>query len=1028
MNIPSHLLNQISEGNVVLLLGSGASWDAVNPKGEHPPIGKGLGHLLADKFLGGSYRDSSLSQISEYSISESDLRTVQQYIHDLFEPFETTDSHRKLASFKWWGIATTNYDRLIEKGYQQNANATQLPVTFIENGDRVTDRLRSKNSIMLLKLHGCITRINNRDCPLILTPDQYVQYRKGRSRIFDHLKDWAYEKSIVFIGHSLDDPDIRALLLELDEIANDRPRFYAVAPDVDDIKQRFWNEKRVTLIKATFTQFIDELDQKIDANLRKISIPTPGGSHPIYRKFVKKTTLSSQCCQFIEADAYYLSNSLTTTKISPQDFYHGHNPEWSAIEQKLDAERDLTDSILADHFIEMKDTEADRPQLVVIKAHAGAGKTVLLRRLAWDSANEFDCMCLYIKQNGIIDSASVQEMIGLTNERLFLFIDDIADHEDEILSLMRTVGPEGKRLTIIGAERINEWFPCERLNDFVTDDYILGYLSENEISRLLNLLEKHKSLGTLGLKSEEERRKEFVERAGRQLLVALHEATLGQPFENIVENEYLSIRPDRARNVYLTICILNRLHVSVRAGIISRIHGISFKQFQKEFFQPLERVVFTRFDHTFRDYVYEARHPHIAQIVFEKVLIDPEERFDAYIKCLDALNIDYKPDRLAFGEMVRGRHILKLFPSHEMVQLLYKKAREKVGDAPFLLQQMAIYEMHGPGGNLNMARDYLKQALKQSPKNPVFLHSLAELYLGLSGRARTDREKGLYLDEASLIARDLKSISRRSSHSQHIIIKIALQRLNDVIDNYEKHTDNELEVLIKDAERAVKDALQAHPGDSYILESESKLAQMLKDSDRCLIAMEKAFASNPRSPYLAVRLAKQYEKSDPKKAKETLFNALDVNRGETRLHYEYAKLLRENNLGDKEEILYHLHRSYTSGDRNYDARLLYASELFVANKTQDAKNIFRELTNARVGPSIRNRLNYPMNQVFSGSVVRRESTYCFIEQDGSNDWIHLYYMRAEKLWAGLSTSSRVQFKIGFTFKGPSAFDVVMESA
>ena len=99
MDIPSYLETQIREGNVVLLLGSGASRDATNPTGEHPPCGNGLGNLLSDRFLGGKDKDKGLSQISELAISESDLRTVQEFIRDLFEPFEPTETHKKMSTF-----------------------------------------------------------------------------------------------------------------------------------------------------------------------------------------------------------------------------------------------------------------------------------------------------------------------------------------------------------------------------------------------------------------------------------------------------------------------------------------------------------------------------------------------------------------------------------------------------------------------------------------------------------------------------------------------------------------------------------------------------------------------------------------------------------------------------------------------------------------------------------------------------------------------------------------------------------------
>lgn len=1029
MDIPSYLETQIREGNVVLLLGSGASRDATNPTGEHPPCGNGLGNLLSDRFLGGKYKDKGLSQISELAISESDLRTVQEFIRDLFEPFEPTETHKKMSTFPWWGLATTNYDLLVERGYRQSRASAQKPVAYIENGERVEDRLRDPSCVLLLKLHGCITRIANPQCPLILTPHQYIEYRKGRDRIFDRLKNWAYEKSIVFIGHSLDDSDIRHLLLELNEIAEERPRFYAVAPDVDDIKERFWNTKRVTLLKGTFEEFIDALDARIDPTFRGLTVPTIRDGHRIYKRIVKKTTLSGQCLQFLKADADYVSSGIATRRVKPVDFYHGYNPVWSAIEQQLDAKRPLTDSILVDHFIEMKDAEDGKPQFILVKAHAGAGKSVLLQRLAWDAATEFDCLCLFIKPSGLIDATSIQELIGITTGRLFLFVDDVADHEEGLESLFRTIGPEGGRLTVIGAERINEWSFCEGLDRFVTDDYEMGHLSSKEIDSLLALLEKNSALGTLEHLGPDARKAAFVDRVGRQLLVALHEAMLGRPFEDIVEDEFNGVRPDRARAVYLTICILNRLNIPVRAGIVARVHGIAFQQFQRDFFGPLERVVFTRYDYHTRDYVYAARHPHIAQIVFERILKNADDRFDMYLRCLDALNIDYKPDHIAFSAMVKGRTVLDLFPSHEIARQLYATAREKAGDAPFLLQQMAVYEMQRPQGNLIVARDYLTSAIKVQPHNASLMHSLSELYLSLAERARNPIEEGAYLDKAQKIASDLKRSSRGTSHGHHTLIKISLKRLRDAMDEGHQVCIADLERLVKDVERATRDALQAFPGDSYILDAESKLADLLADSERCIAAMEKAFGSNPRSPYLAVRLARYYgDHADVEKGKATLKRALDANRGEIRLHYAYAKLLIEHGGAEDAEVSYHLQRSFTPGDYNYAAQLLYARQLFLCGKGRDAKRVFRQLANASVGPRVRNQLNYSLEGVFQGGCVRREPTYCFVARDGSDDWIHLHQRNvAEDLWESIRVGTRVKFRVGFTFKGTSAFNVSLEA-
>ena len=58
----------------------------------------------------------------------------------------------------------------------------------------------------------------------------------------------------------------------------------------------------------------------------------------------------------------------------------------------------------------------------------------------------------------------------------------------------------------------------------------------------------------------------------------------------IVEDEYNAIVPQQAQDLYLTICVLNRLNVPVRAGVVSRLHDIPFEYFKEHLFQPLEHV------------------------------------------------------------------------------------------------------------------------------------------------------------------------------------------------------------------------------------------------------------------------------------------------------------------------------------------------------------------------------------------------------------------------------------------------------
>lgn len=187
-----------------------------------------------------------------------------------------------------------------------------------------------------------------------------------------------------------------------------------------------------------------------------------------------------------------------------------------------------------------------------------------------------------------------KEIYNLTQERIFLFVDRAALLQDELESLLKHCRQSRIRLTVVVAERDNEWNTrCENLEKYLSRDFPVRYLSEKETKRLLESLETNRALGALEELPYAARLKAFLDHADRQLLVALHTLTLGEPFVKIVVDEYNRILPDEARHLYLDVCTLNRWGVPVRAGLIARASGISFEDFGRRFFRPLEHVVRT---------------------------------------------------------------------------------------------------------------------------------------------------------------------------------------------------------------------------------------------------------------------------------------------------------------------------------------------------------------------------------------------------------------------------------------------------
>lgn len=1026
MEIPDFLLSQICEGNVVLFLGAGASKEALDLKGNLPPDGKQLGDKLSDKFLGGRFKELPLSQISELSISESSLSDAQQFIYDLFVGFNPVSFHNKICRFWWHGLATTNYDLIIEKVYKPENVPVQNIVSFVSNLDRVDERMRDTKSLMFLKLHGCITRINT-PLPLILSVDQYLTCRQGRDRIYNYLYDWAYEHPIIFIGHNLQDPDLRAILLELDQNIKSKARCFIVAPEIDDIQKRFWETKRVTVLEGTLEDFLNTLDSRVPTATRALHVSvTP--ELPISEKFIKKDYhLSNVCTQFLHNDVKYVKSIISTPTVKPSDFYRGFDLGWSVIEQQLDVRRDLLDVVLSEKFLIDESEHVPSLEMILIRAPAGSGKTILLQRLAWEASRDYNKLCIFLQPYGVINTSAIQELIIHCDERVFLFVDNAADHLKELLHVANNIKEFGKKLTVVLAERTNEWnIVCESLNPFISYSYNLKYLSQREIQSLISLLEQYRALGVLEHSSSEERMQAFVERAGRQLLVALHEATFGRPFEEIIVDEFNNIVPLQAQQIYLTICVLNRLGVPVRAGIVSRVHDVPFEEFKQKFFAPLEQVVKVTYNPIIRDFEYNARHQHIAEIVFENILRDRDKKFDFYIRCLRALNIGYGNDRRAFRQMTTGRILLELFPDYEMVKSIYEIAEEVAGEDAHLLHQKGIYEMHRPNGNLEKASEYLSQAAALFPYDITIKHSKAELQLKLVDVSRTPLEKEQRLKEATTLAISIKNARTGTPYAFHTLTKIGLKRLRDYL-NSEQIDPGSIQDITKEIEGYLFEGLQQFPSDPYLCEAESTFATLLSDSDRALKALEKALVANPRNTFIALRLAGCYQKKqDFPKAKDILKKAIEANEGDKKLHYSYAKTLLLTKDAAQGELNYHLRRAFTEGDTNYDAQLLYGRQLFIEGD-QKHKEVFKKLSTSRISFEDQTRLLYPLEGVFHGAVAKMESTYCFISRDGFNDWVFTYQDNVTpEIWVQLRQDTRVCFKIAFTIRGPSSFEVSLE--
>ncbi len=1035
IDIPPTLKDAVKEQRAVLFLGAGASYNAKHPKGDEIPQGDNLRKLICQKFLGGKLMQKPLNAIAAMAANEAGRTEFQSYISELFKPFEPADFHFLIPTFRWRAIVTTNFDLIVERAYANTPNRRQNLIKIVKDGDRIDARLNQEsNPVGFYKLHGCIESYSDLEIPLILSNEQYASYRKNRTRLYDRVRDLGYEYPIIFSGYSISDPHIQELLFDLTDDSIDRPPFYYLSPEIPHPEKRYWEKFRVFTVETTFENFLKTIDQAIPNMVRVLPTDIGGGELSIRKHYrIAQPTESQSLKSYIATDTTHIHSALTAPRQDPRQFYRGYDDGWGCILQNLDVDRSFSDSVLVDTIL-LAEENRSTTELFMLKGPGGNGKSVSLKRIAWEAGVTYDNLVLYNEIPAGLRIEPLTEIHRLTGKRIFLFVDRVALVRDELRKLLENSRSQSIPLSVVGAERDNEWnIYCEQLEPFLRQEFPVRYLNEREIRKLLNLLEQHNALGLLQNLAPEDRVRKFVEGAERQLLVALHEATLGIPFEEIVVDEFRRIEPAVARNLYLDICALHQFDARVRVGLISRASGIRFEKFQAEFVQPLENVVRVVRDGHNRDVYYRSRHQHIAEIVFNKMLPSPEDKFDLLVRLITAMNIDYSSDFDTFSRLIKGRRIADIFPSVELGRLFYERVQETLPKDSFSWHQRAVFEMKHTGGALARAEEAAAQAFKLNPNNHSIQHTQAEIARQMANNTddplrkqslrRTTREK-------------LSGNNQRSSeydlytHAQLAIDEFKEFAASLNISDDKKPPTTFLEAA-KETETVIQRGLQTFPENTELLATEATFREFLAQTARARQALERAFNLNPRQDWLAVRLARMYQASnETMKSIRVLKDCLQDNPSSKLAHLEMGRMLIES--GENEAAIDHLRRSFTTGDNNFEGQFWYARELFLLSQCDKAVELFAALNNKAPG-RFRTRAAAVAERdgitiMYDCRVERKEEGYAFLKlYEFPKD---IFASRADsdpREWDKLYARAEAKCSLAFNRRGARAVSITLVS-
>lgn len=993
------------------------------------PSAKKLAEDIADRFLASKFKNKPLMRVAELAQSQAGSNVLNQWLRDYFDPFEATLAHESLPNFRWRAIATTNYDLLVEKAYRQSKSKLQTLVSRVKDDQPIETMLSEQpNPLEYLKLHGCIDYVHDKEIPLVLTPDSYNSHDQNRRNLYARLESYGREFPIIFCGHSLEDLHIRRLVD--DPASSSRPYYYLVSPDFEPEETSMWADRRVETVAATFSKFMQALERDLPPLMRVP--PRPANVlTKAYRKHFRVTqNETDQTQQAFEKDFEHIHADVAVGEVSAERFYSGYDQTWGAIRRNLDVHRRVSHQLL-EYIGTSQDTTT---QIGVIRAPAGYGKTIALKRAAWELAASFGEFVIWLDDAGRLRPEVMQEIHDLTGKRLYVFIDRAALNLPKIDTILAASAGRKVPLTLLTAERTNEWsIYCQRLEKYGPTFFDLRKLSEREIEELLEKLEMHRCLGALQTETKDKRREIIKSRLDRELLIVLHEVTKGKPFEEIVEDEYRRLSPPEAQELYLDICTLNRFDTAVRAGVISRIGGVSFRDFGTELFEPLQELVVACQNAITGDYEYRTRHPLVAEMVFSRVCRTDEARRDQLLRMIDGLDIGYSSDELALSGILRGRTLAETFEDVVMARDVYEVAAKRNPSRAFIHQQKAILEYSHIKGDLETALTAVETAADMEPRSASIRHTLAEVLRRKAFDTSSEFARRTFRMRAR---NELDQIS--DQNNAYVLSTRARLHVDDVSDaisrlgNKSSDAENEeLAATVDRAEIALQRALNMHPNDPDVLAANAKLRDLLGDTPSSTQLLERAWRKMPRGSGVARTLSLRYlETNEPEKWRSIFLEALERDPSDRAIHLLLAQLIflytKDVSNAEAEQ---HLKRSFVAGDREYFARFVCSAYTFARYRYDECFELIDDIQKrapADFKPSFGSLESWlePALQSRNGVVTKNFGSYMFIKIRDCPREIYAPSSRTtENAWDSVQVHSSVEFDVTFLRRGPVAISL-----
>jgi hypothetical protein len=675
--------------------------------------------------------------------------------------------------------------------------------------------------IKLCKLMGDAKRDSPEESP-VLTRSEYIKRSNSREKMLEILSNYIHDGSVLYIGYSFKDKIIFQLIDELrDNCSCKIDTSYALIPGMEHGSKmdRLLSKKNIIPIPITFEEFAEQLDKKIaiskkDApradyislNLKYKELKI---SYRDYKEYADHFQIMNQ--NMINVD--FETGSSESERI--EKFLKGQSDSWEPFIKSWDFRRDTYFEIRDKIKQELSKTRPEDNDILLILGGGGLGKSVMLKRLAYDFYKDRTPVLILNNYQTYFDiklmNKFCEEMnsgLNLTDQKhkVIIIMDNADMNIDTLKNIRISLKNNSKSALIIGASRINEWECSVRqwgLTKVVREENIIELpqkMGNDELQRLIEHIARllnHEELSTdidyWISKAIEDYESDFfaviyglVDPARRKL-------------NEILWDEYVKLPSDTTKRAYEYVCLFYKYGIPLKLELIVNAlvkkFDYSYNQFEDDILNTEAKSIMIAIqDDIHEDLLFRAKNKIIAQKIVERLfdahdsaltekMVQRYEEVLSEIKALDITGINIAKSLLitylgpnGFEKGTIGNyHLSRLFESllangiddSKLLHhygILSSRGGDFIKAEKLLIKSLEIAKMQFDGGD--------------SEEEGMIMNSLGVLYSeeGIKHLSH-DEEKAIRLfEKAGHYFEISKKKHPRSPHPYHSMAYSAMKR------------------------------------------------------------------------------------------------------------------------------------------------------------------------------------------------------------------------------------------------------------